>query len=243
MPSAAKTSTRAARATGPQLLTVQDLSGSSRCTQRAVLGPSATKPRIKRLPRDAEYAAPLRQGVRLPSKAQTSHGALILALLLHRCPAAIRRFVIAVHVDAVNRMCVRRARPHVGVERGEVSAPSVAHAYTAPTVVAIRLVHDSIASRLHFLPSVVFDRVLKTVGQIRLALSAVAAATARVGSTKAHGSDIYLDAAGAATSPHRVSSRAGGASNHGETSKLLTGEFNKSWHRYVTISQRGGEYA
>ncbi len=60
-----------------------------------------------------------------------------VARLLAPCrPSAVCRFVIAVVVDAVNRMIRRRSMSHVGQECLERLAPSVAHANAASAVIA-----------------------------------------------------------------------------------------------------------
>jgi len=81
----------------------------------------------------------------------------VVALLDLGCPAAVCRLVVAIVIDAVDRMA-RWARSHVAQERGERLPPFVAHGDATPAVVRERLSTRVKAAALGVLPGTVFAR-------------------------------------------------------------------------------------
>jgi hypothetical protein len=83
------------------------------------------------------------------------HFAFISRLDIPRCPAAVRRFVIAVVVNAIQCMSLRWSRSHVGNEVSHRLAPAFANRYPAPAIVLVCLVLGVVASLDHCNPGVV----------------------------------------------------------------------------------------
>src|SRR5258708_12147525 len=79
-------------------------------------------------------------------------------LLRLRGPAAVAGFVVAVVLDAVDRVLRRRSRPHVRVERRVVVEPTIAHQDAAASVVLVALVVRIEAAFLHRTPDCIFRR-------------------------------------------------------------------------------------
>lgn len=85
--------------------------------------------------------------------------ARIVALLFRCGPAAIARFVIAVHVrEAIYGMSFTRSRSHIRIEGRKVVGPSLANRNAAPAIQAVFIVIRIIASVFHVKPDVVFVR-------------------------------------------------------------------------------------
>jgi len=83
-----------------------------------------------------------------------------IARLLTLCrPAAIRRFVVAVIVDAVQRVANRRLRPHVGKEGVKTASPAIAHADTTPAVVRIAARRGGVTAGQCSTPGAIFRRL------------------------------------------------------------------------------------
>lgn len=81
-----------------------------------------------------------------------SSRSLIHRLLMRRGPSTVAGIVIAVVVDAINRMRRGRFRSHIGVEQREGIAPAFTDSNTAPTVALERGVASIRASVLHGVP-------------------------------------------------------------------------------------------
>lgn len=115
----------------------------------------------------------------------------LVALLLGACcPSAIRRFVVAIIVDPIQRMIRRRAAAHVGEERFVGSHPSVTNDNPAPAVTGIPLVVRVNTALSHVYPRVILGRprTRPRVPVCRLGSAAliamVAAATQRLASSQ-----------------------------------------------------------
>lgn len=104
--------------------------------------------------RDAQAAGPFDCRERLSPKRQQAVSALVLGLLSPSGPTAVRRCVVSVHVDAVDRTISRRLA-HVGKERLEGTSPSCAD-LDSSTAVVLEVVALRISAALeHFAPSTV----------------------------------------------------------------------------------------
>lgn len=107
-----------------------------------------------------------------------------------RCPLAIRRLVMSIGIDAINRGAWKWLRPHIAKKRGEVSAPFVAHMNATTAVVRILRHAWVVAAILHVLPSAVLRSYLTTLGLSVLEVSGghgfivKASATSRVATTE-----------------------------------------------------------
>ena len=85
--------------------------------------------------------------------------ALVVVLLMARGPSAIGRFVVAVVVNAVNRVFGRRLETHIGMEVREGIKPSLTDGDASTTVVFVSGGGHSGASPDHVSPSSIFRRV------------------------------------------------------------------------------------
>lgn len=90
--------------------------------------------------------------------------ALIVRLLQAGRPAAVARLIVAVVVDAIERMQERGARAHVGVEGGERVPPAIADGDAAAAVIRPRGVRATETAAFHGAPRFVFGRALQAVG-------------------------------------------------------------------------------
>ena len=82
-------------------------------------------------------------------------GATIVHLLLHSRPATIGRFVVAVCIDAVQRV-FWRAWSHVREERGEIVHPPFADRNSSATVVLVFVVARIQTATFHLDPRSIF---------------------------------------------------------------------------------------
>jgi hypothetical protein len=90
--------------------------------------------------------------------------ALVVGLLLWRCPSAILWCVWAVYVDAVDAVSEGWSRAHICIEQLKAVQPSTAHRDAARSIVAVILILWIVASVFDSAPSVVFDASRHAVG-------------------------------------------------------------------------------
>lgn len=140
------------------------LASSRRPGQGAFQRPAALQSVQQRVGTQAASSRPLRQIVRLAVKCQAVIRALVVHLLDACRPAHIARFVMAVRIDAVNRMLARWTKTDVRQKRREVIAPFIADADAAPAVMPKAFVRWIIASLFHLAPRPVFGRLAHAVG-------------------------------------------------------------------------------
>jgi hypothetical protein len=105
----------------------------------------------------AKPFGPNRQRLSFPSKRHLAIRTSITRLLSSRGPPAIRRFVIAIVVDPIDRMLGRRTWPHVLQEVVE-REPSIADAYIPSSVSSILDVVLVETTGLHAVPGPVLWR-------------------------------------------------------------------------------------
>src|ERR1700743_3710434 len=99
----------------------------------------------------------------------------VVELLALRRPATVRRLVIAIIVDAVNRMLIRRPRSHIAIESLEACSPAFADADSAPSVMSKHAALWICAALDHFRPNSVLGQPRQAMTLIRtLALMASA---------------------------------------------------------------------
>lgn len=148
-------------------------------------------------------------------------GPQILVLRLPRCPAAIRHLVMPTRVDSVERE-VSWTGSHIGEERGEVVAPSVADRDSTRTVEPIVRRRFRVAAAFHAAPDRVFALAHAIQKAAVLDVSArahrllLAAARARVAADQIFSHLHRFVAAVATTQPERAfrSWRCVGTSEH-----------------------------
>lgn len=83
-------------------------------------------------------------------------GALVAPLLFCGSPPTVGWLVIAVIVDPVNRVFVRRARPHVVYKMPVAFEPSPANRNSAPAVIIPALMFRLSAAGDHVFPALIF---------------------------------------------------------------------------------------
>jgi hypothetical protein len=88
---------------------------------------------------NTEFARPRDKWLRSSLMGQLVIAAPILLLFTPRRPTHVARFVMAVVVNAIQRVRWSWTWANVLVERGEAAAPPLAHRYPAPAVITIRL--------------------------------------------------------------------------------------------------------
>ena len=122
----------------------------------------------------AKFSRPLGYGQRLAVECQITVIALIARLFCNRCPAAIARLIVAVIVDAVDRVCGGRPWPHVLVERREGIAPPLTYNNPAAAVARPVLALGILAAFNHVSPYLVFGELGIAVNRIAEALATAA---------------------------------------------------------------------
>lgn len=86
-------------------------------------------------------------------------GASVKGLFASCGPTAVIRRIVAIIVDAIERVFWRWARPHVAVKRHEVIAPTLADIDTPTAVIGVIRSLLVEATRLHASPCLVFWRL------------------------------------------------------------------------------------
>jgi hypothetical protein len=86
----------------------------------------------------------------------------IIHLLFVRCPAAIKRLVVAIYIHTIKRLS-GRTFAHISQEVFKTIQPAIAHADATTTVSAIFSIGLAVATSLRVLPSAVFSRVASAV--------------------------------------------------------------------------------
>jgi hypothetical protein len=105
---------------------------------------------------NVEKLYPFRNALRFAVDGDKVISGRVSHLLDHRCPMAIVRLIIAVHVLSVDGMLWRRLRAHVRKEVLKAIPPAVAYGNAARSVVGIFAIGLNIASLFHFTPRLIF---------------------------------------------------------------------------------------
>ncbi len=143
-----------------------------------------------------EDARPFRHRLGAPVERNLSVPARIVRLFYMVRPSAVLGRVRTVIVDAVDRVLLRWASPHVFEERREVVAPTVTHPYSAASIIGELVVLRVVAAVFYSLPCRVFFRwiSIETVAvgarSLRDLFTAKTATTARLSTsqtTQQHG--------------------------------------------------------
>ena len=119
-------------------------------------GPSANKAHINGVGLYAKLFSPFVDVLGSSVKVQKGALATIADLRLGRGPAAILRAVVAIVVNAVNRIALIRSRPHILVESRKVALPSFADLNPSAAVLRIPVIIGVIAPPLDVAPVIVF---------------------------------------------------------------------------------------
>jgi hypothetical protein len=91
-----------------------------------------------------------------PCLASEVRGLRVSRLLGGSGPSAIRRFVVAVVVDAIQRVSLGWSASHIGKERFKGIAPTVTDRNAAPAVSFVVIMFRVVTAGLHALPDFVF---------------------------------------------------------------------------------------
>lgn len=114
------------------------LASMIRIGKRALVAPSVViNARAQEFSRNSYFPRPLGNGQRFAIPRQESVLARVVVLLFQRFPSAIRKFVVAVVVDAPKAVTGRWAKTHVANEGGEGLSPAFAHRDSATAVIAV----------------------------------------------------------------------------------------------------------
>ncbi len=109
------------------------------------------------------FGGPIAHALGLSEGGHHPRGTSIARLVVATAPTAVVRRVVAVIVHAINRVIDGRARPHVGVEGGEICAPSVADADASSSVMFVAIRAGVRAAVNHRVPNAVFGGVRHAV--------------------------------------------------------------------------------
>lgn len=139
----------------------------------------------------------------------------IAGLLAFGGPATVAWFVMAVVVDALDRVRGRRLRPHVGEKGREVVAPAIADRDTAATVIGVVVRVLIEAARFHSGPR---DILAGLLARARVPMCRRAAAGRRVADPQVCSANRGIAPAVAAADPIGRSRSALGATNGGQQS-------------------------
>lgn len=158
------------------------------------------------LRRDAERARPIKYVHRAAIERQSSTASSIRVLLRQVRPAHVARLVVALVVDAIERVQQRGPRADVIQEGFEGIAPCVAHPNPAATVIGVGLSRRRVAACLRVLPRVIFGCIELAVTSLAIAdhLAAQATAATCVAALQFRGRAHDYGTAIAATTPERA---------------------------------------
>ena len=117
-----------------------------------------TKPRNDGFLSHMKASRPCRHPKRFAVDRYLSRARRVLALLFVGSPAAVRRRVVSVVVNALQRVARRRSLAHVGQEGLKGFTPPITHRYPSTTVPRPVVAPRVCASRDHAFPSSVFWR-------------------------------------------------------------------------------------
>lgn len=161
------------------------------------------------------------------------HSSLIDSLFSWSCPAAIARLVIAVRVNAIDRVVFRRSRPHVGVEVLEAVEPSLADRNAASPVASVVFATETAASVFDTGPRKVLARFRHAVSGFRGEHLSFDTAAGVRGFAKVGSLHVENLSAVATTAVKRVfrAFRIAPECEHGQSSKPLASRQRRQLHR------------
>lgn len=135
-----------------------------RLSQRALNAPSqAVDPSIKRALMYADSCGPMGQRQGLVVECQELCVSLIQPLLNERSPSAVRRFVVAVCVDSIQRVIRTRTYAHIAEEIRNRFFPAFADANTTTAVIVEALVLCVVTTINHRGPCEIFRSARQAV--------------------------------------------------------------------------------
>lgn len=117
--------------------------------------PTAIKPTVDRVTVPPADTRELGCAKLLSTKHQLACVAAVSVLLCDRCPAAVRRFVIAGWINAIERVFVARRWTHVVKKVTGRFAPSVTHRHALATIVGVVAAAWIVAAPDHINPRLI----------------------------------------------------------------------------------------
>ena len=214
------------------------------CGHGTLNAPSALEAVAHNMFHTAKPCRPFSRCQALTVELQKHIPARVVALLSMRGPTAIARLIVAVVIDAINRVALGRPNAHVGDEVFEAVAPSVAYDDASTTVVSeFVCLQWTMAPRYHRVPDVVVGVIRQAMRGVCTAGRFVAMASTRNGRASGHSSSDNV-ADGSAVAPADPSCFSGEpifvwrSSDDGPASKLLTRQVSESRHkRYFSTAK------
>lgn len=210
-------------------LGVMRLPGVDGSRQRAFNRPAVTEAKLERSSPNAYALGPLGQRPSLTIESQDKARPPVSRLFQFRRPAHIASFIVAIVVDALEGVPLRRRRAHISQERLEGRRPPITHHDSTAAIerVVVRLLIE--APTFGFRPCRVFARLLPAdSGAVRqrafprdLRLKTSAALLPAVAESYPVGSGLTA-AVAAASPPSEVSWRVRGSRQHHQTPVSLS---------------------
>jgi hypothetical protein len=199
--------------------------------QRALDGPAALQSIQQGMRTASEDSRPFRHIARFAVECQSMMAARVVRLLQSCRPSHVIRLVIAIVVDAFDRVVRRRPMADMFQKGWKVVAPQRMDRYASAAVVLERLRLLVVAAFVHAAPYVVFGRVFQAVGASPIADIFTSPAAATFGAMKAAYFDVFFNTAFAATQPQaRVGFR---TSQHGQASVNSAGAVFSWRHAHI----------
>ncbi len=160
----------------------------------------------------------------------TASIATVSGLHMGQYPFAIRRFVVAVVVDAVKRMTRGWAWTHIVIERLERLAPTLADSNSSASIARINVPAGILATLFHGFPGVVFRCAIHAVRGVGrpVPLGAVTTAGDDGPSPQQDARDGFFSAAVASANPLR-GIRFGDSGESNQAAKPLICEIDDRW--------------
>lgn len=131
---------------------------ASWCSKCFFDGPAASKASKEEVSMYSESSRPVCNRQRQSVVREVSRCAFIVRLLLGCLPATVIRLVIAIVINASDRVFLSRLCSHVIEEVRKGFQPSRANSYSSPAIVGKRWVVVFVATKPHLLPASVFAR-------------------------------------------------------------------------------------
>lgn len=130
----------------------------------------------------------------------------VVRLLVIGGPSTVVWTVVAIVIDAIERVRSRWPRPHVGIERCEIVAPTRADAYAATAVRVKAVILGVVAAPFHFVPRAVLRASGHAVSRLGSSnvLPTLAATAAALSCNQVALIDRSFCPAIASTQPHPV---------------------------------------
>ncbi len=134
--------------------------------------PSDPKPMRKAIDGYTDMVGPFFKGFTFSVMRDVSAACRMLVLLLACGPSAVVKFVVAIVINAVNRVLWSWSRPHIIKKRLKRVSPLVAHRDASPAIMTISGVVRVATSKFHALPGTILVRAISSVGSNLISVQA-----------------------------------------------------------------------